>query len=1081
MTNSSNAGLLGPPIPRVGMLATVRNRRALITAVEPFQGTGPLCNVVTLEYLDSDGSQQEDLLWELEINPELLEPTALPDAGRGRPMPNDEFDALVRATRWTALTPFLDPDGVAGPLSRLPLTSPMHGAIQVEDFQLVPLLKALRMPRVSLLIADDVGLGKTIEAGLILSELFNRRRIRKVLIISPASLCLQWKQEMSDKFCLSFDIVDRESTQALRKQVGIDANPWRIQARCITSYYYLKQPDILEQFRAASKTRSDSPNLPWDLLIVDEAHNLMPPAMGESSDLAKMLEIIAPLCEHKLFLTATPHNGYTRCFSGLLERLDPVRFSQQSEFTEAEKSRIQEVVVRRLKSDINERTNPKRFCERATLALNLDLGEHEKALSSAFQSFRKSLLKLVSSRARNDQIAGTFAVEVLNKRLLSCPFTFAESWRRCTAGMRESKADAAEVGAAKRVADEDTGDDRERESRTSIATQVVGAWLVPYANELTFEITAIDLAIDRLGLTQPGCLPTQDARWNRFQSLIETLLRSKDSWKADERLIVFTEYKTTLDYLHGRLIARYRDDSAVRVLFGGVTPLDRESIKISFNDPGDPVRILVATDTGSEGQNLQETARYLLHYDIPWNPSRLEQRNGRIDRHGQARDVFICHFATDDDPDLKFLAYVVQKVNHIREDLGSTSEIFDEAFERHLIQGISSGSAYSELDTKIEYAKSLAAVPDTDAEDTGEKEAEQLLALKRELDLSPDTLRTTLDVAMGGSIGSPRLEGPDGRGRISLRQPLSPAWSGIVNESLRLPTKGGSRGALPRITFDPLYYIKTIGARPVFRPERDTSLLHLGHPLLRRALSEFARYRFPGANGASRWTARRCSDIPSDADALIVLTVEELAVNELRETYHHWVRTIQISVVAAELGESLPHEPAVRLSLPPLAIEETDIEKAQEIWDEVSLEVKQLVRQLATALTADLKEALVIEHKEARDRELARFASRQGEVSRLIADTTLGKLERELTELRVKMKQGVLGLFDSDNKLLEKFATDKEAEITRRRRHYEEMRKLLDEERRRILEHLLPARYEMRGSAQVFPVAVEIRLPEVKR
>ncbi len=229
---------------------------------------------------------------------------------------------------------------------------------------MVPLLKAMRMPRVSLLLADDVGLGKTVEAGLILSELVLQRRIQRILILTPASLRKQWQQEMHEKFCLQFDIVDRPQTTQLRRRLGLDANPWRASPHVIASYHYLKQPDVLEDFLATCRVPEGSPHLPWDLIIVDEAHNLAPAAFGEDSDLSSMLRRIAPQFEHKIFATATPHNGRTRCFSGLLEILDPARFSQTSEFTSAERARVQEVVVRRLKSEINAVTNPPRFSER---------------------------------------------------------------------------------------------------------------------------------------------------------------------------------------------------------------------------------------------------------------------------------------------------------------------------------------------------------------------------------------------------------------------------------------------------------------------------------------------------------------------------------------------------------------------------------------------------------------------------------------------------------------------------------------------------------------------------------------------
>ena len=148
---------------------------------------------------------------------------------------------------------------------------------------------------------------------------------------------------MWDKFSLPFDLVDRGESQNLRRRLGMDANPWRAFSRIIASYHYLRQEDVLAEFLAACRTPEGSPHLPWDLLIVDECHNLMPSPFGDESDLCRMLRLLAPQFEHRLFLSATPHNGHTRSFTGLLEILDPVRFSQTDELKKAEKERIQPV------------------------------------------------------------------------------------------------------------------------------------------------------------------------------------------------------------------------------------------------------------------------------------------------------------------------------------------------------------------------------------------------------------------------------------------------------------------------------------------------------------------------------------------------------------------------------------------------------------------------------------------------------------------------------------------------------------------------------------------------------------------
>lgn len=1067
-------------VPRIGMFATVRNRRGIVAAVEPFDGEDGRLHLVHLEYKDDQLPHDERVLWEVEARGVLLEPTALPQPSSSDPMPAEDYDALLRATRWTAISPFLDPDG-EGPLEALPVSSPFHGALQVEDFQLVPLLKAMRMPRVNLLIADDVGLGKTVEAGLILSELLLRRRIQRVLVLTPASLRLQWKEEMWDKFSLSFDLVDRAETHALRRRLGMDANPWRAFSRIIASYHYLRQPDVRDQFLAACRTPEGSPHLPWDLLIVDECHNLMPSPFGDDSDLCEMLRLIAPQFEHRLFLSATPHNGHTRSFTGLLEILDPVRFSQTDELKPAERERVQQVVLRRLKREINERTDPPRFCHRnSPWGLRLEFAPAEHALSEAFDGFRAAIRGIIRQGERRRRRAGTFAVEMLGKRLLSCPVAFGESWRRCKEGLTEARvAVEAEVDAVRRDVERDTGDDLEAQSREANAAVVVGAWLKNVAVELTHEIAAIDRAVADLGLDREvsdvaELTPSVDSRFDALVALIERLVRSHGAWRDDERIVVFTEYKTTLDYLARRLRERY-DDERVLTLYGRMDELQRDMVKQAFNDPAAQVRVLVATDAAAEGLNLQRTARYLLHFDCPWNPSRLEQRNGRLDRHGQARDVTVHHFVSEQDQDLRFLAHVLRKADEIREDLGSVNELFDEAAHRRLVDGESAQLVVSDLDRRVAAARGRAIVEADATAGTGHeggREAERLRALADELDLEPRSLRDTLEAAMAIGAGRPQLDCTPSL-TCRLLDPGLPGWREVVDESLRRR----SDGALPRIAFSPEPFVEQVGDRTVFRPRTDLLMMHLSHPMMQRALSALTRRRFPGGGDeVSRWTVSR-GPLPDGADAVILLSVEELAVNELRETFHHWVRTLGFPVRNGRPGAALPYAETRALRSGEPAGSTQAAKDARTVFDDVEPELKRFVSAHAERLTTMLRQHLEEAGARARKDEDERYRSRQGEVSALITENTIGKLEREIARLQEERRQGLL--FDEGHRLdeIDRSIEEKREEIARRTRHYQEVKQQLERERERILRNLLPKRYAMNGAAQVFPVSIEVRLP----
>ncbi|OYV75211.1 MAG: hypothetical protein B7Z66_13735 [Chromatiales bacterium 21-64-14] len=1082
-------------IPREGMMAVVRNRRAMIAGVQPFDADeAGRYHLVEVEYTDGLGAESDEVLWEVEPGTEVLEPAALPRVEDTAPMDPREFDAMVRASRWSALTPSLPFSGLDD--DRPPLAAPLYGAIYPEAYQLVPVLRALEMPRVALLLADAVGLGKTIQAGMVMRELMLRRRIRRVLVLCPAALRTQWRDEMQEKFALPFEVVDRPQTLRLQREIGVDANSWRTHERIIASYHYLKQPDVLEQFRSTAEPDEDG-RLRWDLLIVDEAHNLAPASFGSDSDLSKMLQRIAPWFEHRVFLTATPHNGHTRSFSGLLEVLDPVRFTRKSELDAEDRRRVGEAVIRRLKSEINAcytvLGEPARFSERHVDALPaLHFGAHERALQLAVRDFRKALKQALRGADHQGRTAASFASEVLQKRLLSGPWAFGQSWLALREGLEAPQESASAVALVRDAQADDTDNDAERESRQRHADRTVGAWLRQWQDTVADELAEVTRHVSALGVTRvpPGLDPSShasevasraekvkaDARLRALETLIDEQLRDGEAWRGDERLVVFTEYLATLDYLRARLRARYGEGDWLLAFFGGMNDAERDAVKRAFNDPGSPARILVATDAAGEGLNLQRAARRLLHWDIPWNPSRMEQRNGRLDRHGQERDVSIFHFDSIDDASMRFLGKVLEKRSRTREDRVVTDEIFAEAILAHFDEDEDAAASEDRLERVIGHARTENAgvVDDLPAGSPlpGAEDLAHLEGLKSELDLSPETLRETLETALAIEVGRPRLQ-PDGAGRERLVHPIPTLWQELVDHALR---EGGPSGPLLALVFDAAHYVQPRNGLPVYIPEADSRLLHLGDALYHRVMSTFARYRFPGGpSAATRWTAR-AGEVPAGADALVLLTVEELAVNELREPCHHWVHTLAFPVRGDALGDALAHRPARDWAAPLTTV---DRDAAHEVWDDVEDALKTRVQSLQAELTASLATRMQASGKAVRDLEQKRFERRRKELERAIGENQLARITKEAEKLRTKARQ--LSLFSEIDQDIQKRLADLDAELALRRGHYEQVQERLAVEAERTLKQVLPKRYALRGEARVYPIAVEIRLREGAR
>jgi superfamily II DNA or RNA helicase len=711
-------------LPEPGQLVDVRRRRYVVNevlqsslppdilSVQSGHTSGGMLSVqhlVSLSSVEDDALGEElQVIWEIEPGVTAIEKTPLPP-----PVGFDDprrLDTFLNAVRW----------GAASSADVRAIQAPFRSGVDLEDYQLDPVARAITMPRVNLLIADDVGLGKTIEAGLTAQELIIRHRARRILVVCPAALQIQWRDQMRDKFGLDFRIVDSELMKALRRERGVQANPWTHFPRLVTSIDFLKRERPQRLFAEVMPTQGESlyPRR-FDLLILDEAHNVAPSGRGRyATDSLRTLAMrrLAPHFEHKLFLSATPHNGYRESFSALLELLDNQRFARG---VEPDHEQLNAVMVRRLKSELPKRWDgSSRFPARRIVPLPVEYNEREREIHHLLSEYTRSRLAKVADTT--ERYATEFVLKLLKKRLFSSPAAFAMTLaqheqtlaqverhvsvtKRPSAGILRSKVEQLE---------EESDDDAALDEATGEALLTAAPlFRAPDAHEQAL------LARMRAWAERASHQP--DSKADTLLDWLHTHVRPAGGW-SDRRVIIFTEYRATQNWLYDLLarenLAERGPDGERRtlLLYGGMDTKERETIKASFQaHPADAsVRILLATDAASEGIDLQNYCSQLIHYEIPWNPNRLEQRNGRIDRHGQhAAEVIIYHFvsstykdmqvndegaharvlgvapasASNLDDDLEFLMQAVLKIERIREDLGNVGPVIAEQVEEAML------------------------------------------------------------------------------------------------------------------------------------------------------------------------------------------------------------------------------------------------------------------------------------------------------------------------------------------------------------------------------------------------------------
>jgi ERCC4-related helicase len=803
-----HASVRGTPEP--GQLVECRRAQWIVSEVDgsPMERGGSQ-SLVRLSSIDEDALGREiEIVWEIEPGAKILERAGLPEiSGQDD---GETLRSFLDAVRWGAVTN----------ADRGHLQAPFRSGVSIEDYQLDPLVRSIDMSRVNLLIADDVGLGKTIEAGLVIQEMMIRHRARSVLVLCPASLQEKWQVEMEEKFGLDFHIVDTEYVKTLRRLQGLHANPWSSHPRLITSMDWAKQGEGLRFFKQILPHHVGHPRR-FDMLVIDEAHNVGP-TVGKyavESQRTRLVRLIAPHFQHKMFLTATPHDGYTESFTALLELLDDQRFSRS---VLPDERKLSQVMVRRLKNDLVDADGNRIYPERCLESLPVRLTDQERDIRKLLDRFIESREK--KSEDVNDKLgAQRFIHELLRKRLASSPRAFHGTLEKYASSALESRAP-----------------ERRKKMDDRILRTKIARTREDYSNDELredAEMEAVEEVTKRIRQLSPeeATMLSELRKWAREASRgagskalaiinwIRDTLMTDGVWN-EERVILFTEYRATQVWLQEILASRDMGGDRLAMIHGGMPQDDRNLIRQAFQyDPKfSPVRILLATDAASEGIDLQNHCSRMIHIEIPYNPNVMEQRNGRIDRHGQrANKVQILH-PVDADGELgDDILRAIRKLDAMRADMvtvnpviagqmsdileGHRKEIDDTQIRRQLEKSRRYVRAERELSDKIK--KLHDRLDETRTENGLEPQrVERAVRIALNLDRRADLIRV--------DTGNPEE-------RVFTMPELTGSWRACLAGLEHPHTK-----AIRSVTFD----------HDLARGRDDLVLVHLNHPLVQMSL-----------------------------------------------------------------------------------------------------------------------------------------------------------------------------------------------------------------------------------------------------
>jgi superfamily II DNA or RNA helicase len=1067
---SASAPALSERTPAVGELVQVRSRRWLVEEVIESETPGQSA-IVRLACANDDAQGQAlDVFWEYELDRRILEEESWNDLAAKGFDPQRHFAAFLHTLQWNCITA-TDPNL---------FQSPFRAGIKIDAYQMEPLRKALRLPRVNLFIADDTGLGKTIEAGLIARELLLRKKAKTVVVAAPPSVLEQWKAELEERFGLLFEILDRSYLTRMRRERGFGVNPWRTHSRFLISQNLLVDPAYADPMREWL-----GPLLPGSLLILDEAHHAAPSSGGRYGIETKFTRAVRDLggrFEHRLFLSATPHNGHSNSFSTLLELLDPYRFTRGVKVRG--KSALEDVMVRRLKEDIREVQGgfPRRVVERLVIdGLPDDAPELE--LSRLLDEYRTAREDRFASTTGKTRAAAGLLVVGLQQRLLSSTEAFARTLKvhRATVTRQWEKASAASPPLAITFnvqhgllttapgADDERGEwtpeELEAEETADIgavtATAEAGAPRDARAEGLWRREQAL---LDKMQEIAEGARYLPDAKTLRLVDWIRENLcpdlppfglqpaGAPPKWN-DRRVLIFTENREgTKRYL--KMILEQviegteRADERIEVIDGLTSGVRRKEIQRRFNtDPAkEPLRILLATDAAREGLNFQAHCAHLFHFDLPWNPGRIEQRNGRIDRKLQPAPEVRCHyFVLPQRAEDHVLEVLVRKTETIKKELGSLSKVIDDDIERQLGQGIRHRDA-ERLANEIENA-------DLDAERKRVTEEELEAARERQENLKAQIercqnlleasrtwtgfeaapFRDALSCSLELAGAEPLVGTTQGDGRrvwtfpaLDRSAEADPSWAATL-DTLRTPRKQNQKVADWR---------REAPIRPVVFQDagvltEETVHLHLEQRVAQRLLARFRSQGFIHHDLSRACLAHAADSIPR------VLLLGRLALygrgaerlhEELVPLAARWIepsrRTGPLAAYAREaeaktldllgrsLGDSSRGTPGDVIQRKLLDTAPRDVaELLPQLTaraEELASDAAEKLRQRGEREEKDLRETLERQRKRVRD-ELAKHDSEFQQLTLDFADEEKRQLETDMRSWRVRLDQ-----FDRD-------------------------------------------------------------------